>query len=91
MTEEELGRDENYFQGPAPIVGDVINVRCHGRNFDAKVVWGNWPGEVMQRRQLCRSGSKRFSVAAVGSIAGVSGPKYNSGFRSIADLSGTPA
>ncbi|EIG59459.1 hypothetical protein Bra1253DRAFT_04198 [Bradyrhizobium sp. WSM1253] len=44
VTEKELGRDENYFQGPAPIVGDVINVRCHGRNFDAKVVWGNWPG-----------------------------------------------
>ena len=44
VTEKELGRDENYFQGRAPIVGDVINVRCHGRNFDARVVWGKLPG-----------------------------------------------
>jgi hypothetical protein len=58
VTEKELGRDENYFQGPASIVGDVINVRCHGRNFDAKVVWGNWPGIIMRRRQLCRSGPR---------------------------------
>jgi hypothetical protein len=44
VTEKELGRDENYFRGAAPVVGDVINVRCRGRSFDAKVVWGNWPG-----------------------------------------------
>ena len=43
VTEKELARDENHFLGVAPVVGDVINVRCRGRNFDAKVAWGNWP------------------------------------------------
>lgn len=52
VTEKELGRDENYFQGPAPIVGDVINVRCHGRNFDAKVVLGK-----LAREKLCSGDS----------------------------------
>jgi hypothetical protein len=44
LTEKELSHDENYFQGPAPVVGDVICINCRGRSFDAKVVWGNWPG-----------------------------------------------
>jgi hypothetical protein len=44
VTEAELRPDENYFQGPVPVVGDVINVRCRGRSFTAKVIWGNWPG-----------------------------------------------
>lgn len=44
MTEKELSRDENYFPDAAPVVGDVIKVRCRGRRFDAKVAWGNWPG-----------------------------------------------
>ena len=44
VTEKELSRNENYFQDAAPVVGDVINVRCRGKRFDAKVVWGNWPG-----------------------------------------------
>jgi hypothetical protein len=44
VTEKELSREENYFWGDVPVVGDVINVRCRGRSFDAKVVWGNWPG-----------------------------------------------
>ncbi len=44
VTEKELGRDENYFPDAAPVVGDVINVSCRGRRFDALVVWGNWPG-----------------------------------------------
>jgi hypothetical protein len=44
VTERELSSDENYFQGAAPVVGDVINVHCRGRSFDAKVVWGNSPG-----------------------------------------------
>jgi hypothetical protein len=44
VTERELRPDENYFQGAAPVVGDVIKVRCRDRIFDAKVVWGNWRG-----------------------------------------------
>jgi len=44
VTEKELSRAENWFQGAVPVVGDVISVRCRGRAFDAKVVWGNWPG-----------------------------------------------
>jgi hypothetical protein len=44
VTERELRRDENLFRGPAPAVGDTLNVNCRGRTFDARVVWGNWPG-----------------------------------------------
>ncbi len=46
VTEKDLGRDENYSSDAAPVVGDVKNVRCRGRQFDAKVVWGNWPGRT---------------------------------------------
>jgi hypothetical protein len=44
VTEHELRRDENYHQGVPPVVGDVIGVRCRGRHFKAKVIWGNWLG-----------------------------------------------
>jgi hypothetical protein len=46
VTEKELGPDENYSSDAAPVVGDMINVRCRGRDFDAKVVWGHWPGRT---------------------------------------------
>lgn len=42
VTERELGRDENFFDGLAPVVGETLQVSCRGRNFDARVVWGNW-------------------------------------------------
>jgi hypothetical protein len=44
LTERELSPDENRFEGPAPVVGDVLTVTANGRRFDAKVIWGNWPG-----------------------------------------------
>ena len=44
VTERELRTDEHLFQGYAPVVGDIITVACRGRSFDARVVWGNWPG-----------------------------------------------
>ena len=44
LTERELSPDENRFDGPPPVVGDVLTVTCQGRTFDARVVWGNWPG-----------------------------------------------
>ena len=44
VTERELRHDENLFEGPAPVVGDKITVTCRGRTFDARVIWGNWPG-----------------------------------------------
>ena len=46
VTEAELGEDENRFDGPAPVVGDLIEVQCRGRKFMAEVVWGNWPDRV---------------------------------------------
>lgn len=46
VTEGELREDENRFAGTAPVVGDLIEVRCRGRRFMAKVIWGNWPGRV---------------------------------------------
>ena len=44
VTEAELRADENLFEGPVPVVGDVLEVQCRGRKFKAEVVWGNWPG-----------------------------------------------
>ncbi len=44
VTERELRRDENLFDGPAPVVGDQLTITCRGREFEAKVIWGNWPG-----------------------------------------------
>jgi len=43
LTERELSPDENRFDGPPPVVGDVITVIVKGQPFKAKVVWGNWP------------------------------------------------
>jgi hypothetical protein len=59
VTEQELGRDENYFRGPAPIVGDVINVRCHGRNFNARVVWGKLAREKSCSGDSCAASGRR--------------------------------
>jgi hypothetical protein len=44
ITERELRPDENRFDGPTPVVGDTVKVTYRGRTFDAKVIWGNWPG-----------------------------------------------
>ena len=44
VTERELAPDQNRFAGPSPVVGDVVTVTCRGREFEAKVVWGNWRG-----------------------------------------------
>ncbi len=49
MTERELRPDENLFDGPAPVVGEQLRVTCRGREFDAKVIWGNWPGRDESR------------------------------------------
>ena len=46
VTEAELREDENRFDGPAPVVGDVIEVACRGRRFMAEIVSGNWPGRI---------------------------------------------
>ena len=43
VTERELLPTENLFEGDPPVVGDVLIVRCRGREFSARVVWGNWP------------------------------------------------
>ena len=46
VTERELREDENRFEGPIPVVGDLIEVECRGRSFMAEVISGNWPGRV---------------------------------------------
>ena len=43
VTERELQPTENLFDGAPPVVGDSLRVSCRGREFAAKVVWGNWP------------------------------------------------
>lgn len=42
VTEQELREDENCFDGPCPVVGDLVEVECRGRKFAATVIWGNW-------------------------------------------------
>jgi hypothetical protein len=49
VTERELGNVANTFEGPAPVVGDKVIVSCRGRVFEAKVIWGNWPGREADR------------------------------------------
>jgi hypothetical protein len=44
VTERELREDENRFDGPAPAIGDMIEVQCRGRKLMAEVVWSNPPG-----------------------------------------------
>lgn len=46
VTEQELREDENRFDGPVPVVGDLVQVECRGRSFTAEVVSGNWPGRI---------------------------------------------
>ncbi|WP_156135764.1 hypothetical protein [Novosphingobium subterraneum] len=43
VTERELREDENRFDGPPPVIGDLIEVQCRGRKFMAKVEWGSLP------------------------------------------------
>ncbi len=44
VTERELRPDENFFEGPPPVVGDELAVTCRGRTFKARIIVGNWPG-----------------------------------------------
>lgn len=50
VTERELRHDENLFEGPVPVVGDKLMVTCRGRTFEARVIWGNWPGRDKTRQ-----------------------------------------
>lgn len=43
VTEQELREDENRFEGKAPVLGELVEVECRGRKFQAKVIWGSWP------------------------------------------------
>jgi len=44
LTERELPPEDNRFAGPPPVVGDILTVSARGRTFQARVIWGNWPG-----------------------------------------------
>ena len=52
LTERELDARDYTFDGPTPIVGDVIDVSLNGRPFSAEVIWGNWAGQSEQRHPL---------------------------------------
>ena len=52
LTERELDARAYTFDGPVPVVGDVIKVSLEGRVFPAEVIWGNWPGRPAQRHPL---------------------------------------
>lgn len=51
VTDREFAPTENVFEGKAPVVGELVNVRCRGREMQAKVIWGNWPGREIKRPQ----------------------------------------
>jgi hypothetical protein len=46
VTEKELRPDENRFEGPHPMLGDLITVTCRGQTFEARVVAG--PGRQVK-------------------------------------------
>jgi hypothetical protein len=54
VTEHELREDQNRFDGPPPVVDDLIEVECRGRRFIAKVVSGNWPGRTYSEHEVVR-------------------------------------
>jgi hypothetical protein len=49
VPEQEVLAENNYSDGEPPVVGDEIVVRCRGRSFKAKVIWGNWPKNAGKR------------------------------------------
>jgi hypothetical protein len=49
VPEKEVLAEQNCSDGESPVVGDEITVRCRGRSFRAKVIWGNWPKNVGKR------------------------------------------
>jgi hypothetical protein len=51
VTEREFAPSENVFEGKAPIVGEVVSVKCRGREMRARVIWGNWPGREIVHPQ----------------------------------------
>lgn len=52
LTERDLDARAYTFEGPAPVVGDVVEINHDGRPLSAKVIWGNWPGQAGQRHPL---------------------------------------
>ena len=43
VSEAELRKDENRFDGPATAVDDLIEVRCRGRAFVTTFIGESWP------------------------------------------------
>ena len=39
VTERELPKEQNLCNGPTPAVGDLVDVECRGRKFQAEVIW----------------------------------------------------
>lgn len=46
VPEAEVLAENNHSDDQSPVVGDEITVKCRGRTFRAKVVWGNWPKNI---------------------------------------------
>jgi hypothetical protein len=67
VTERELREDENLFQGPAPVVGNIVRVTCRGRSFDTRVLWGNWPGRNVYIGCRTPTPSMNCSLSCTGS------------------------
>ena len=44
LTEHETMADNYLFNGIPPVAGEVLEVTCRGRTFQARVIWGNWQG-----------------------------------------------
>jgi hypothetical protein len=52
VTERDLDAREYTFEGPAPVVGDIVRIKHAGRSFDAEVIWGNWEQTAAKRHPL---------------------------------------
>lgn len=49
VTERHITPDEIiYYEWPAPVVGDIVDVSFRGRTFKARVVWGHYPGRAYE-------------------------------------------
>lgn len=44
ITEREMSPNEHVFDGPTPVVGDIISMKFRGGRLNARVIWGNWSG-----------------------------------------------
>ena len=51
VTEREFSATDNVLEGAVPAGGEILSVKCRGRDMRACIVWGNWPGREIEHPQ----------------------------------------